>query len=83
MTTLIYVGDNNGCIGRCDAKCYEAKEDKCDCVCSGRNHGKGLKKALDNTKEYSGEMIEEYVKSRRLKDYKSLVSTEVFQKKLF
>lgn len=83
MTTLIYVGNRSGCIGRCDAKCYEAKEDKCDCVCGGRNHGKGLEKALDNTKEYSEEMIEEYVKSRGLKDYKSLVSTEVFQKKLF
>ncbi len=83
MTTLIYVGNSSGCIGRCDAKCYEAKEEKCDCVCGGRNHGKGLEKALDNTKEYSEKMIEKYVKSRGLKDYKSLVSTEVFQKKLF
>lgn len=67
MTTLIYVGNSSGCIGRCDAKCYEEKEDKCDCVCGGRNHGKGLKKALENTKEYSEEMIEEYVKSRGAK----------------
>lgn len=83
MATLIYVGGSGGCIGRCDAKCYDAKDDKCDCICGGRNHGQGLRKALDTTKEYSEEMIEEYVKNRGLKDYKSLVSTEVFQKRLF
>ena len=36
---------------RCDAKCYDAKCPDCDCVCGGRNHGAGLKKAMDNTRE--------------------------------
>ena len=39
MTTLIAVYDNDGCKGRCDARCYEAREPHCDCVCGGRNHG--------------------------------------------
>ena len=51
MTTLIVVGNSEGVIGRCDAKCYEAHELKCTCICGGRNHGVGLQKALENTAE--------------------------------
>lgn len=51
MTTLIYVGNSGGCVGRCDAKCYDAKEPGCDCICGGLNHGVGLQVALDNTAE--------------------------------
>ena len=29
----------------CDASCYNAKYDKCDCICLGVNHGKGLASA--------------------------------------
>jgi hypothetical protein len=29
-------------IGRCDARCYNAKHPKCDCVCGGVNHGRGF-----------------------------------------
>ena len=53
MTTLIAVYDGDGrCVGRCDAKCYNAEEPECQCVCGGRNHGKGLQQALDNTREW-------------------------------
>lgn len=48
MATLIYVGNSDGCVGRCDAKCYGAMERECDCICGGINHGVGLKRALDN-----------------------------------
>ncbi len=51
MTTLIYVGSSDGCVGRCDAKCYSASEAECDCICGGRNHGVGLRQALANTAE--------------------------------
>lgn len=37
MTTLISVGNSEG--------------GECDCVCGGRNHGVGLKAAVDNTRE--------------------------------
>ena len=49
MTTLIAVYNNDGCKGRCDARCYEACEPHCDCVCGGRNHGAGLERAVENT----------------------------------
>ena len=51
MPTLIAVYDSDGCVGRCDAKCYEALEPECDCICGGRNHGVGHKRALENTAE--------------------------------
>lgn len=58
--TLIAVYDNDGCRGRCDARCYNAKCDHCDCICHGRNHGAGLKKAMDNTEKLAEEWIEDY-----------------------
>jgi len=36
-----------GKIGYCDAKCYKAKHDKCQCICEGRNHGCGEIEAID------------------------------------
>lgn len=36
---------------RCDARCYNAIGGKCECICSGRNHGAGVEKALTNTRE--------------------------------
>lgn len=50
MTTLITVGNSEG-ERRCDARCYEATGPRCDCVCGGRNHGAGVKQAIDNTCE--------------------------------
>jgi hypothetical protein len=35
---------------RCDARCYDAHEADCECVCSGMNHGKGLVVARENTR---------------------------------
>jgi hypothetical protein len=49
MTTLIAVYNSDGCVGRCDAKCYEAVDPDCDCVCGGRNHGVGRAQAATNT----------------------------------
>ena len=43
------VGD--GPTQRCDARCYNAKGGKCDCICTGRNHGAGIQKALENVRE--------------------------------
>ena len=41
MTTLISCSSSGGDQGRCDAKCYDAHEPDCDCICGGRNHGAG------------------------------------------
>lgn len=42
-------GNSEGCVGRCDAKCYSAHEPECDCIWGGRNHGVGLQPAMENT----------------------------------
>lgn len=58
MTTLIALYGSEGCIGRCDAKCYDAHEVDCDCICGGRNHGAGKNQAVDNTREMAEQWIE-------------------------
>lgn len=60
MTTLIAVYNSSGCVGRCDAKCYNAKEHECTCVCGGANHGVGRNKAMANTEQMANEWIKEY-----------------------
>ena len=66
MATLIAVYNSEGCVGRCDAKCYDAHEPECDCICGGMNHGAGQQKATDNTREYCEEWIEEYKRTHDL-----------------
>ena len=51
MSTLIAVYNSEGCVGRCDGRCYDATEPECDCICGGRNHGVGLGQALANTED--------------------------------
>lgn len=39
-------------IGRCTARCYDAEPgSKCQCVCHGRNHGKGVTYAMAHSRE--------------------------------
>jgi hypothetical protein len=59
VTTLIAVYNSEGCQGRCDAKCYDAAEPDCDCICGGRNHGAGKEQALDNTRELAESWLEQ------------------------
>lgn len=51
MTTLIQVSNSDGVVGRCDEKCYSATQPHCDCICGGRNHGRGEKIATENTRK--------------------------------
>lgn len=62
MTTLIAFYTSSGCEGRCDAKCYNATSPECTCICQGKNHGVGLQKAMNNTKE----MVDQWIKDYRL-----------------
>jgi hypothetical protein len=45
---------------RCDARCYGAKGDDCNCVCGGENHGKGFDAAMKNTQDRGEEMAENF-----------------------
>lgn len=50
MATMIEVKDEYGhLMGRCDARCYNAKGSICQCVCLGLNHGEGLQYAKQQT----------------------------------
>lgn len=60
MTVLIAAYNSGGCIGRCDAKCYNASTLDCQCVCGGMNHGAGLLNAAENTAEMAEQWIEDY-----------------------
>ena len=65
MTTLIAVYNSEGCVGRCDARCYEAKNGTCHCICGGKNHRAGLKQAAQNTLEGAGlgdEELEQFMR---------------------
>ncbi len=85
MATLIYASNSDGCIGKCDANCYNAMHPDCDCICGGRNHGAGLDRARKNTQEYADEMMEEYKKCHQdIKDLSCQVNhEEISQLKLF
>ncbi|MDR7400506.1 MAG: hypothetical protein QN144_14515 [Armatimonadota bacterium] len=55
--TLIAVYNSEG-VRRCDARCYNAKQPKCSCVCNGANHGKGFTGALEQTRDMVGELLQ-------------------------
>jgi len=57
MATLILAANLSGPIGRCDARCYNATDPRCDCVCGGLNHGVGYDKALQNTREHAAQLV--------------------------
>jgi hypothetical protein len=58
MTALIAVYTGDGCVGRCDAKCYNAWGPECHCICQGGNHGAGKQEAIGNTRELAGSWLE-------------------------
>ncbi len=61
MTTLIAVYNSDGCIGRCDAKCHNATQPRCTCICGGRYHGIGAAAARANVWEITKEDIEAWI----------------------
>lgn len=79
--TLIAVYNSSGCVGRCDARCYNATEPNCVCICGGKNHGAGLNKALDNTREYCAQWLKD-CKKEFGRSCKSEINGEVWQPSL-
>ena len=41
--TLIMAANSDGVYGRCDAKCHNAGEPHCDCICRPAYHGLGTR----------------------------------------
>jgi hypothetical protein len=48
MSVILTFTGKDGKTRRCDAKCYNAKGVKCQCICGGRGHGAGLNDAIDH-----------------------------------
>ncbi|GAB4456972.1 MAG: hypothetical protein Kow0031_38000 [Anaerolineae bacterium] len=71
MTTLIAVYDSSGCWGRCDARCYDATSELCDCICGGMNHGAGIRQATDNTRAMAEQWVMEYTGRLGLESWRS------------
>lgn len=68
MTTAIAVYDSEGCRGRCDAKCHDARSPDCDCICGGRLHGVGAGNAIAVNTEHWNEsgLLEQFAKVHEL-----------------
>jgi hypothetical protein len=59
VTALIAAYTGDGCVGRCDAKCYNAWGQECHCICQGTNYGAGKQEAIDNTRELGESWLEQ------------------------
>lgn len=87
MTTLIAVYTSDGCVGRCDARCYNASGGDCDCICGGVNHGAGFDKALENTRAYARVWLHTYAQQKGLESWlgdipaNAPIQLPLFQKK--
>lgn len=78
MATLITVSGNRGIVGRCDSKYHDAVGEICRCVCGGANHGVGLSRAIENTKELANKKIKE--NTARLTREKHLKVKKIIEK---
>lgn len=83
MSCLIYVSNSDGCVGKCDANCYNATGPECDCICGGKNHGVGLAQAKENTRELADKMIDEYCAKTGVDKKDIVVNPEIYQLQLF
>lgn len=81
--TLISVYNSEGCVGRCDARCYDAIHVECDCVCGGQNHSKGERQAIQNTVAHAERWVKEFEARTGSKLYGFELGTPVEQLRLF
>ena len=55
MVKVIKIVRRDGTRAQCDARCQEAKQDKCECICGGIYHG-----ALFDSQEELERRLEEH-----------------------
>jgi hypothetical protein len=68
MTTVMTWKTSGGSKGRCDAKCHNAKHDKCHCMCGGKYHGAnnrpgGVEQAVKDTWDFEIKYVEDQAKA--------------------
>lgn len=57
-STLLALYLGRDLVGRCDINCWGGKDERCECLCTGLNHGVGLEQAVEQTRRMVGEWIE-------------------------
>lgn len=62
--TVMSWGNSEGVKGRCDAKCHNASEPHCDCMCGGRYHGTTRNGTFDEVRKAHGQEILESARER-------------------
>jgi hypothetical protein len=81
MTLIIaYKGDGQ-CVGRCSAKCHDAKEPHCDCICHGAYHGLGTR--TPKLQQAVEEHFQDVAEALRAAGLRIETSEEVAQRRLF
>lgn len=71
MATLMSWHNSDGCKGRCDAKCHNATQPECDCMCGGAYHGAGRDGTLvEKQNEYGRKILEDARKRAATLGYK-------------
>jgi hypothetical protein len=80
---LLAVYTSDGCVGRCDARCYDAHTAHCTCICGGTNHGVGQAQAITNTREAFEPWIARYATEKGLTTYHVEVGPGVLQLSMF
>ena len=79
MAALIAIYTSQGCIGRCDARCYQATRPDCTCICGGRNHGKGFEQSIINTRTMASGWIAAVAEAHNLHDLSTAIHQECQQ----
>jgi hypothetical protein len=73
IMTLIEIRRADGTlVGRCDARCYNAIGSLCECCCGGKNHGRGVERAVAQTREQAFNLISEHWKGLLEMDQRKL-----------
>jgi hypothetical protein len=60
MTVMSWY-DSSGLRGRCDARCHEAAEPFCDCMCGGAYHGSSRNGTFEKVREAHAEVLLEAI----------------------
>lgn len=60
-STLLALYLGGTLVGRCDVNCFNGDDTRCECLCSGINHGVGLDAAVANTRA----MVDEWIVGNR------------------
>lgn len=56
-STLLALYLGRALVGRCDVNCWGGSDTRCECLCTGLNHGVGIDQAAEQTRRMMAEWI--------------------------